>query len=50
MFSFNESDLGINVCKMAEEHAAFIKGFGAYLKSKGLSTKLLLGDTENAND
>ncbi len=49
MFSFNESDLGINVRHTAEEHAAFIKGFGAYLKAKGLSTKLLLGDTADAN-
>ncbi len=49
MFSFNESDLGINVRHTAEEHAAFIKGFGAYLKSRGLTTKLLLGDTADAN-
>ena len=49
MFSFNESDLGINVRQTAKEHAAFIKGFGAYLQSKGLKTKLLLGDTADAN-
>jgi len=49
LFSFNESDLGINVRHTAEEHAAFIKGFGAYLKSRGLTTKLLLGDTADAN-
>jgi hypothetical protein len=41
--------LGINVRQTAEQHAAFIKGFGAYLKSKGLATKLLLGDTADAN-
>lgn len=49
MFSFNESDLGINVRQTAKEHAALIKGLGAYLKSKGLNTKLLLGDTADAN-
>lgn len=49
LFSFNESDLGINVRFTAEEHAEFIKGFGAYLKSRGLNTKLLLGDTADAN-
>lgn len=49
MFSFNESDLGINVRQTAKEHADFIKGFGAYLKSKGIATKLLLGDTADAN-
>ena len=49
MFSFNESDLGINVRHTAAEHAAFIKGFGAYLKARGLPTRLLLGDTADAN-
>lgn len=49
MFSFNEADLGINVRQTALEHALFIKGLGAYLKAKGLKTKLLLGDTADAN-
>lgn len=49
MFSFNESDLGINVRQTPEEHAALIKGLGAYMRSKGLKTKLLLGDTADAN-
>ena len=49
MFSFNESDLGINVRQTADEHAKLIKGLGAYMKSKGLKTKLLLGDTADAN-
>lgn len=49
MFSFNESDLGINVRQTAEEHAELIKGLGAYMKSKGLKTKLLLGDTADGN-
>jgi hypothetical protein len=48
-FSFNESDLGINVRQTAQEHAELIKGLGAYFKSKGLKTKLLLGDNSDAN-
>jgi len=48
-FSFNESDLGINIRMTAQEHADFIKGFGAYMESKGLKTKLLLGDNSDAN-
>ncbi len=49
MFSFNESDLGINVRQTSEEHAELIKGLGTYMEAKGLSTKLLLGDTADAN-
>jgi hypothetical protein len=49
MFSFNESDLGINVRFTAEEHAKFIKGLGAYLDERGINTLLLLGDTADAN-
>ena len=48
-FSFNESDLGINVRQTGAEHAEFIKGLGAHLASRGLRTKLLLGDTADAN-
>ena len=48
LFSFNESDLGINVRMTAQEHSDFIKGFGAYLKAKGLKTKLMLGDNSDA--
>jgi hypothetical protein len=48
MFSFNESDLGINVRHTAEEHKEFIKGFGAYLASRDLATKLVLGDNSDA--
>ena len=47
-FSFNESDLGINVLHTAEEHATFIKEFGEHLASRGLATKLLLGDNSDA--
>lgn len=49
MFSFNESDLGINIRQTAAEHAQLIKGLGAYFASKGLNTQLLLGDTADAN-
>lgn len=48
LFSFNESDLGINVRQTAAEHDALIKGLGAYFKSKGLATKMLLGDNSDA--
>lgn len=48
MFSFNESDLGINVRQTGLEHAELIKGLGAYLASRGLKTKLLLGDNSDA--
>jgi hypothetical protein len=45
MFSFNESDLGIDIRQTAEEHVQLIKGLGRHMESKGLETKLLLGDT-----
>lgn len=48
MFSFNESDLGINIRQTGEEHAELIKGLGAYFVSRGLKTKLLLGDNSDA--
>jgi O-glycosyl hydrolase len=48
LFSFNESDLGINIRQTGQEHAEFIKGFGRYLASRGLSTKLMLGDNSDA--
>ncbi len=47
-FSFNESDLGIDVRQTAEEHAQLIKGLGAHLAQLGVATKLLLGDTSDA--
>ena len=49
MFSFNESDLGINVRQTDEEHTQLIKGLGGYLQAMGLSTGFLLGDTADAN-
>jgi hypothetical protein len=48
LFSFNESDLGINVRVTPLEHDALIKGLGAYFKSQGLATKMLLGDNSDA--
>jgi len=49
MFSFNESDLGIDIRQTGLEHRDLIKNLGAYFKAKGLKTKLLLGDTADAN-
>ena len=47
-FSFNESDLGINVRQTALEHDELIKGLGAYFASRGLDTRVLLGDNSDA--
>ena len=47
-FSFNESDLGFNVRHTGKEHAEFIKGMGSHLASRGMATKLLLGDNSDA--
>jgi len=47
-FSFNESDLGINVRVTPQEHDDFIKGCGAYFASRGFKTKMLLGDNSDA--
>ncbi len=49
LFSFNESDLGINIRQTGEEHATLIKGLGAYFQKRGLKTKLSLGDNSDAN-
>jgi len=48
LFSFNESDLGINIRQTGEEHATLIKGLGAYFATHGLQTKMLLGDNSDA--
>ena len=48
MFSFNESDLGINIRQTGEEHAQLIKELGAYFETRGLDSKLLLGDNSDA--
>jgi len=49
LFSFNESDLGINIRQTGQEHADLIKHLGAYFASRGLKTKLLLGDNSDSN-
>lgn len=48
MFSFNESDLGIDIRQTAEEHRDLIKTLGAHMAANGLKTKMLLGDTSDA--
>ena len=48
-FSFNESDLGINVVHTPQEHCDFIKEFGKYLSDRGFKTLMLLGDNSDAN-
>jgi hypothetical protein len=47
-FSFNESDLGIDVLHTPWEHAEFIKEMGAVLAERNLATKILLGDNSDA--
>ena len=47
-FSFNESDIGIDVLHTPQEHCDFIKSFGATLARHHLPTKMLLGDNSDA--
>jgi hypothetical protein len=47
LFSFNESDMGVNVLQSPQEHAEAIKRLGAYFAARGLKTRMLLGDTGN---
>jgi hypothetical protein len=47
LFSFNESDMGINVLQSPQEHADAIKRLGSYFMAHGLKTRMLLGDTGN---
>jgi Glycosyl hydrolase family 30 TIM-barrel domain len=47
LFSFNESDMGVNVLQSPQEHADAIKRLGAFFASHGLKTRMLLGDTGN---
>jgi hypothetical protein len=47
-FSFNESNLGIDVRQTPLEHAEMIKRLGAEFARRGLRTLQLLGDTSNA--
>jgi len=50
LFSFNESNIGINVAMTPEAHAAFIERIGTALKAAGLKTKMLLGDATGPRD
>lgn len=45
LFSFNEIDYGVWVYMTPKEHAFYNKEFGSYFASRGLTTKMLLGDT-----
>ena len=45
LFSFNETDYGVEIQQSPEEHARANKVIGATLASRGLVTKMLLGDT-----
>ena len=47
LFSFNESDMGVNVLQSPQEHADAIKRLGACFAARGLKTRMLLGDTGN---
>lgn len=47
LFSFNESDIGIDVLQSPEEHADTIKRLGAVFAARGLATQMALGDTGN---
>ena len=48
LFSFNESEMGVDVRQTAAEHCTQIKKLGVHFASLGLATKMLLGDTGNA--
>jgi O-glycosyl hydrolase len=48
LFSFNESNIGINVRQSPQDHDDAIKILGAEFNSLGLKTKMLLGDTGDA--
>jgi hypothetical protein len=45
MFSFNETDVGVEVRETAEDHALHARAFGEKFADRGLATKMLLGDT-----
>jgi hypothetical protein len=50
LFSFNESNIGINIGLTPESHARAIARIGTYFQKLGLKTKMLLGDTGSARD
>ncbi len=45
LFSFNETDYGVEVKQTPEEHAAANRIIGATFAARGLVTKMVLGDT-----
>jgi len=45
LFSFNEVDYGVMVYHTPEEHAFYTKAIGKCFASRGLVTKIMLGDT-----
>ena len=45
LFNFNEIDYGVMVYQTPEEHAYYTKEIGRYFASRGLITRILLGDT-----
>jgi len=45
LFSFNETDYGVEVHQNGEEHALANKVFGTTFARRGLVTRMLLGDT-----
>lgn len=49
MFSFNESDLGIDVHQSESEHNQLIKELGNHFRENDINTQFLLGDTADAN-
>ena len=50
LFSFNESNIGINVVMTPEAHTAAIKRIGARMQAAGFKTKMLLGDAASPRD
>ncbi|MGH7996201.1 MAG: hypothetical protein ACREFX_07610 [Opitutaceae bacterium] len=47
LFSFNESDLGVDIGFTGKTHRDMIERVGAWLKNHGYKTRMLLGDTAN---
>jgi hypothetical protein len=45
LFSFNETDVGVEVRETAAQHAAHARVFGTAFAARGLKTRMLLGDT-----
>jgi hypothetical protein len=50
LFSFNESNIGINIGMTPEANAAAIKRIGVHFQAAGLKTRMLLGDAAGPRD